>query len=123
MTCVFAWPYAAVSIKRLHNRNKSGWWMIPFIVATGLYSQFGDRLAGSWAKPFVGLAAFILVIWGLAEMYRLRGTRRPNRFGPDPLAPPTPVTPETSRWDQQRELEFVPHSAGPSPGPHVKREA
>jgi uncharacterized membrane protein YhaH (DUF805 family) len=45
MTCIFG-PYAAVSIKRLHDRNKSGWWMIPFIVATGLYSQFGDRLAG-----------------------------------------------------------------------------
>jgi hypothetical protein len=25
------------------------------------------------------------------------------------------------RWDQQREIEMVPHKAGPPPGPHVKR--
>jgi uncharacterized membrane protein YhaH (DUF805 family) len=120
MTCAFAWPYAAVSIKRLHDRNKSGWWVIPFIVATGLYSEFGDRLAGSWAKPFVGLAAFVLFIWSLAEMYWLRGTRGPNRFGPDPLAPATPIDTRPG-WDQHSELEFVPHSAGPSGGPHVNR--
>ena len=27
MTFVYAWSFAAVSIKRLHDRNKSGWWM------------------------------------------------------------------------------------------------
>jgi uncharacterized membrane protein YhaH (DUF805 family) len=124
MTCVFAWPYAAISIKRLHDRNKSGWWIIPFIVATGLYSEFGDRLAGFRGKPFVGFAAFVLVIWGLVEMYFLRGTRGPNRFGPDPVAPVTPAAPRDTRpgWDQHSELEFVPHSAGPSAGPHVNRE-
>ena len=111
MTCVFAWPYAAVSIKRLHDRNKSGWWIIPFIVATGLYSEFGGRLAGSWAKPFVGPVAFGFFIWGLVEMCGLRGTRGPNRFGPDPLAPRD----TRPGWDQQSELEFVPHSAGPTP--------
>ncbi len=123
MTCVFAWPYAAVSIKRLHDRNKSGWWMIPFIVATGLYSEFGDRLAGFQVKPFVGLVSFVLFIWSLVEMYFLTGTRGPNRFGPDPLAPVTPMAPRDTGpgWDQLSELEFVPHSAGPSPGPHVNR--
>ena len=121
MTCLFAWPYAAVSIKRLHDRNKGGWWIIPFIVATGLYSEFGDRLSGFQVKPLVGLATFVLFIWSLAEMYFLRGTHGPNRFGPDPLAPVTPI--DTSPgWDQHSELEFVPHSAGPSAGPHVNRE-
>jgi uncharacterized membrane protein YhaH (DUF805 family) len=113
MTCAFAWPYAAVSIKRLHDRNKSGWWMIPFIVATSLYSEFGYRLAGSWVKPSVGLVAFGFFIWGVVEMYFLRGTRGPNRFGPDPLAAATPI--DTSPgWDQHSDLEFVPRSAGPS---------
>jgi hypothetical protein len=27
-----------------------------------------------------------------------------------------------NRANQQSELEFVPHSAGPPPGPHVMRE-
>jgi uncharacterized membrane protein YhaH (DUF805 family) len=87
MTFVFGWCYAAVSIKRLHDRNRSGWWMIPFIVATVLYGQFADRPGGSWAAVFLGLAVFIFFIWGLVEMCFPKGTSGPNRFGPDPLAP------------------------------------
>ena len=112
-----AWSGFAVGVKRLHDRNKSGWWIIPFIVATGLYSEFGDRPAGSWAKRFVGLAAFGFFIWGLVDMYCLRGTRGPNRFGSDPLAPPD----TRPRWDQNSEIDLVPHKAGPPPVWHVKR--
>jgi uncharacterized membrane protein YhaH (DUF805 family) len=25
-----AWCFAAIGIKRLHDRNKSGWWMVLF---------------------------------------------------------------------------------------------
>jgi uncharacterized membrane protein YhaH (DUF805 family) len=112
MTLFFGWCYAAVSIKRLHDRNRSGWWMIPFIVATGLYGQFGHWLGGTWTAALIGLAVFVAFIWGLVEMYYLRGTRGPNRFGPDPLSPPD----RAPRWDQHSELEFVPHRAGPSAG-------
>jgi uncharacterized membrane protein YhaH (DUF805 family) len=112
MTFVFGWAYAAVSIKRLHDRNKSGWWMIPFIVATALYGQFADRLGGSWAAALLGLAVLIFFIWGMVEMCWLKGTRGPNRFGPDPLAPL-----ETSpRWDQHSEVEFIPYRASPPAG-------
>jgi len=121
MTLVFAWFFAVASIKRLHDRNKSGWWMIPFVVAPGLYGQFGDRLGDSYAAAFVGLAVSIAFIWGFVEMYWLKGTHGPNRFGPDPLAPVSRSAHIASRWDQHSELEFVPHSAGPSPVSHVKR--
>jgi uncharacterized membrane protein YhaH (DUF805 family) len=87
MTMVFAWFFVAASIKRLHDRNRSGWWIIPFVFATGIYSQFGDRLGESWLAALVGLAVLAGSIWGGVEMYGLRGTRGPNRFGPDPLAP------------------------------------
>jgi uncharacterized membrane protein YhaH (DUF805 family) len=110
MTFFFAVCYAAVSIKRLHDRNKSGWWIVPFIVATGLYDQFGGWLGGSWAAVFIGWATYIAFVWGLVEMYCLKGTRGPNRFGPDPLARRDTRPP----WDQHSELEFAPHSAGPS---------
>jgi hypothetical protein len=53
MTLVFAWFYAAASIKRLHDRNKSGWWMIPFVAATGLYGQFGGSIL-SHLRPRAG---------------------------------------------------------------------
>jgi uncharacterized membrane protein YhaH (DUF805 family) len=112
MTFFFGWCYAAVAIKRLHDRDKSGWWMIPFIVATGLYGQFGPWLGDSWAAAFIGWPVFICFIWGLVEMYWLRGTRGPNRFGPDPLVPRD----TRPGWDQGSEIELVPHRAGPSAG-------
>jgi len=92
----FAFIYAAVSIKRLHDRNKSGWWMLPFVGATGLYAHFGDMLGV--VAPYAGVVVFVLFLWGVVEMDFLKGTSGYNRFGPDPLTPPpgkaqaTPVT-------------------------------
>ena len=119
ITCVFAWSYAAITIKRLHDRNKNGWWIVPFIVAPGLYGHLCNLLGASDAAPLIRLPMFIFLIWGFVEMCLLGGARGPNRFGPDPLAPRD----TEPRREQQSELEFVPHSAGPAPGPHVKREA
>lgn len=31
-TALFLWVYCATSIKRLHDRNRSGWWMVPYFV-------------------------------------------------------------------------------------------
>jgi len=114
------WFLAATTVKRLHDRNKSGWWIVPFFIAPNLLSKLGDRLGDSHPADLLMLGVAILSFWGFVEMLCLRGTRGPNRFGPDPPAPVAPV--ETRpRWDQQNEVEFVPHSAGPSAGPHVKR--
>lgn len=114
---------AATTVKRLHDRNKSGWWIVPFGIAPILLAKAGDRLGDSYPADFVMLIATALSLWGFVEMLCLRGTRGPNRFGPDPH-PPAPVnrSPRAApNWDQLRELKFVPHGAGPSPGPHVKR--
>ena len=117
------WINAATTVKRLHDRNKSGWWIVPFIVAPGLYGHFGDLLGTSYAALFPGLASFIAFIWGFVELCFVKGTRGPNRFGSDPL--PKTQTRSRSRqtglrtssaWDQHSELEFVPHRAGPSAG-------
>jgi uncharacterized membrane protein YhaH (DUF805 family) len=104
------WFFTATTVKRLHDRNKSGWWMIPFYIASGLYSHLKDRLPDTYAVGVLGVVAFVLCLWGLVELLCLRGTRGPNRFGPDPLAPSDTRPP----WEQQSELEFVPHRAGPS---------
>jgi uncharacterized membrane protein YhaH (DUF805 family) len=111
VTPVAVWCCAAILVKRLHDRNRSGWWMIPFCVVPGLYHQFEDRLGDSYAIVLVGLIAAILTLWCFVEIACLSGTRGPNRFGPDPLAP----VDTRPGWDQQSELEFVPHRAGPSP--------
>jgi uncharacterized membrane protein YhaH (DUF805 family) len=117
VTPVVVWCCAAIFIKRLHDRNRSGWWMVAFFVVPGLYHQFEDRLGDTYVVAFVGLMASILGLWCFIEIACLRGTQGPNRFGPDPLAP----VDTRPGWDQQSELEFVPHSAGPPPGPHVMR--
>jgi uncharacterized membrane protein YhaH (DUF805 family) len=121
LTAFFAWIYAASAIKRLHDRDRSGWWIVPLVLAPGLFGQFEDQLGDSYAGAVLGLIAFVLYVWGFIELGCLNGTRGPNRFGPDPLAPLPPEPDAASHWDQQSALEFVPHSAGPSPGPHVKR--
>jgi uncharacterized membrane protein YhaH (DUF805 family) len=80
------WTYAATTIKRLHDRNRSGWWIVPFFVVPVLFGKIGDRLGESNAVFFIGLVAFVLSIWAFVETFCLRGTRGPNRFGSDPLA-------------------------------------
>ena len=117
-TIFFGYCYAAVSVKRLHDRNKSGWWVL-VIVAASFHHELVHRLGGSSPAKLLGFALFMAFVWGLFEMYFLKGTRGPNRLGPDPLAPRD----TRPRWEQISELEIVPYSAGPSPGSHVKRGA
>jgi uncharacterized membrane protein YhaH (DUF805 family) len=118
-TPLFLWVYAATSVKRLHDRNKSGWWLLLFFALPGMYSQFGDRLGnqlGDWATMVFGLNAFVFTIWGFIEMYCLKGTKGTNRFGADPLAP----LDTRPSWDQQTEIEMVPRKASPPPVWRVK---
>jgi uncharacterized membrane protein YhaH (DUF805 family) len=115
-TSLFAWVHFATSIKRLHDRDKSGFWMLPFFVYPGLYNQFAERLPDSWLDQVLPLIAFVLCIWGFVEMYCLKGSPKTNRFGPNPL-----LRPDTRpHWEQAREIEMVPHKAGPPPVWRVK---
>ncbi|HEV3494293.1 MAG TPA: DUF805 domain-containing protein [Reyranella sp.] len=56
------WITIAVGIKRFHDRNKSGVWVLIIFV------------------PVIGS------LWYLIECGFLRGTPGPNDYGPDPLA-------------------------------------
>ncbi|CAN7623228.1 DUF805 domain-containing protein [Bradyrhizobium sp. LjRoot220] len=110
-TPLFLWIDLAIAIKRLHDRNKSAWWMMLFFVFPGLFDQFADRLGDSYPMMFVGLVSFVFRVWGFIELFFLKGTTGPNRFGADPLVPIDTRPP----WDQQSEIEMVPHKAGPPP--------
>jgi len=59
-------PSIAVSVRRLHDRDMSGWWYLGFVVG-GLI-------------PYIGL----LVSLAFLVIMLLPGTRGPNRFGEDP---------------------------------------
>lgn len=62
-------PIVGVTIRRLHDRNMSGWWYLWFSLLM-----------------MIPLVNFVVFIWMLVLLV-LRGTSGPNRFGPDPLAP------------------------------------
>lgn len=120
VTPLALWVYLATSIKRLHDRNKHGWWIILFFVLPCLYSQFGARLedwlGDSYFAMLPSANAFVLSVWGFVEMYCRKGTAGTNRFGTDPLAPIDTRPP----WDQQSEIEMVPLKASPPPVWRVK---
>ncbi len=86
----------AVLTKRLHDRNKSGWWLLLFYVLPFILNivALSINMAGMMHQPpqtnpvgsILSLAALALGIWGFVELYCLRGTVGDNRYGPDPLA-------------------------------------
>jgi uncharacterized membrane protein YhaH (DUF805 family) len=82
---LFLWIFIATSIKRLHDRDKSGWWMVVFFAVPNVYNHYSDLLPDSWFVLIPSAIAFVLMIWGFVELYFLRGSRKTNRFGPNPL--------------------------------------
>ncbi len=100
---IFSWViWLSGCTKRCHDLNLSGRWsmvlVLPGLLFTAIYWDliWADVLKrersflANWALsfswlPLIPLGSFLLqmVLLGL-----IRGTRGPNRFGPDPLAPP-----------------------------------
>jgi uncharacterized membrane protein YhaH (DUF805 family) len=118
-TPLFAWVFVATCVKRLHDRGKSAWWMLPFFVIPGLLNQFADRV-GETSAMVAGTVMAVLHFWGFVELYCLAGTDWTNRFGPNPLTngPPrartaAPAARTRSAWDQAGELEFAPRRSSP----------
>lgn len=56
-----AWMQVALAVKRWHDRDKSGLWLLVYLV------------------PYLG------AFWAFVELGCLRGTPGPNRYGADPL--------------------------------------
>jgi uncharacterized membrane protein YhaH (DUF805 family) len=115
---LFLWVFFATSVKRLHDRGRNGWWMVPFFIVPGIYYQFQGQLGDSVPEIVLGFAAPILYIWGAVELYFLRGTRWTNQFGPNPLGKEQMRARSeqarlraTTAWDQESEIEMVPHKA------------
>jgi len=77
--------FVAISVRRLHDRNKSGWWLLLFYVLPAVISRFASA-AGSALGYVLGLVILALSIWALLELGVLGGSAGPNDYGPDPLA-------------------------------------
>jgi uncharacterized membrane protein YhaH (DUF805 family) len=81
----------AVTVKRLHDRNKAWWWIAVFLLLPdclfGLAQYLvenGFSTSGS-AVFLIQFAALAFTVWGLIELGFARGTAGANRFGPDPI--------------------------------------
>jgi len=83
-----------VAVKRLHDRDKSAWWLAIFYGVPLLLDSAAYAVGANLALIFVAPAALIN-LWALIEFGLLRGSLGPNRFGDDPtgiaLPPPLPA--------------------------------
>jgi uncharacterized membrane protein YhaH (DUF805 family) len=96
---ILAYPAAAISIKRRHDRGNAGWdiWVylaLAFIVS--LVQVLGLGMTTTEIQGMIiptptplftvlGIIAGILAIYLLVVCGFLRGTAGPNNYGPDPL--------------------------------------
>jgi uncharacterized membrane protein YhaH (DUF805 family) len=83
----------AIHSERLHDRDKSAWWLVVFY---GLPAALSGLAEAAWFAGLAGpvmhsilsvlsWASFALTLWGFVEIGCLRGTAGPNRYGANPL--------------------------------------
>jgi uncharacterized membrane protein YhaH (DUF805 family) len=77
--------WLAVGIKRLHDRDQSGWWILLFYFGPGVASAIGHNSDSGALALVLSLVSLGISIWAFVVLGCLRGTRGPNRYGPDPL--------------------------------------
>ena len=76
------WSSLSISVRRLHDRDKSGWWILMFGVLPGVLGVL----------PVVGaLLSLPFSIWAFVELGCLRGAQGPNKYGENPLQPAAEV--------------------------------
>jgi uncharacterized membrane protein YhaH (DUF805 family) len=100
------WISLAAGVKRLHDLNRTGAWLVlfylaPVVLVVAFFAIVGIDVMGALIsdKPLesgviarvgttaviIGLLLFILWVWALIWFGCLRGTVGPNQYGPDPL--------------------------------------
>jgi uncharacterized membrane protein YhaH (DUF805 family) len=95
LVVLLPWLLWGVSLttERLHDRDKSAWWLVVFYVLPAVLGQLANLAwlagnAGAVLQTILALAAFALTIWGFVEIGCLPGTTGSNSYGPDPLLQP-----------------------------------
>lgn len=94
-TCVITLAGLAIATRRLHDREKSAWWLIPFwalprlssalVPPSGLFAHTSH----TWFDLPVALIGLGLGFWAFLELFCFGGSIGDNAYGRDPL--PRPV--------------------------------
>jgi uncharacterized membrane protein YhaH (DUF805 family) len=84
------WGFA-ITTERLHDRDKSAWWLLVFYGVPAVLGQLAKAAwfpgpTGTAMHYILALAGLALTIWGFVEIGCLRGTAGANKYGPNPLA-------------------------------------
>jgi uncharacterized membrane protein YhaH (DUF805 family) len=102
---VALWPSIALLVKRIHDRDKTGWLCLVLYLPMFLFSillgvWFAGALAAvatgaAFVMPHLGALGVVVIVlgfvstgiglWFFIEFGCMRGTFGANRFGPDPL--------------------------------------
>ena len=84
-------PSIAVAVRRLHDTDRTGWWVLaplaPYLVmiVAGMMAAGSPDSAGlAGILALLAMIAMVVLSLVLLVFYFLEGTRGPNRYGPDP---------------------------------------
>jgi uncharacterized membrane protein YhaH (DUF805 family) len=119
------WINLATTAKRLHDRNRSGFWAVAVFIVNrlsyvyyglffGLYFGVDISAAKELLLVMLAVALSLLQTWVIIELFFLIGTDGPNRFGPDPTRS-APNSPIDSRPEPAGVPDFLVRRAGPAP--------
>lgn len=115
----------ATTAKRLHDRDRSGWWAIAVFVVNRLsYLYYGAffglsfgveiPIAGEMLLVMIAVSLSLLQTWIVIELFFLAGTDGPNRFGPDPTRT-APAAGGVTHQQQHDLPDFLVHRSGAVP--------
>ena len=84
-------PSLAVSVRRLHDTNRSGWWILApisgyviMLIGAAMAAASPDNPGVGGILAMIGMVAVIGLGITLLVFMFLEGTRGPNKYGPDP---------------------------------------
>ena len=90
--CMMFWVLTAAQIKRLHDRNKSGWWLLILYFCNFLILGIILYIAHLREEqmPYLHLLPTLLIPmighgWFIIETFFLQGVKWENEYGPNPL--------------------------------------
>ncbi|CAH6636279.1 MULTISPECIES: DUF805 domain-containing protein [Pseudocitrobacter] len=77
------WPTAAVTVKRLHDRGKSGIWALLMVLAWMLLAGNWVMLPGVWQWGVGRFIPTLIIVMMLIDLGAFVGTQGENKYGKD----------------------------------------